>query len=111
MADYDNTNTGTLWKNDKGGNERRPDRTGTINVDGVYYNVSGWLKKTKDGRQFLSMQIQKRDKQPPREGIIGELAPPMPPPRDAVRSLFHDDPEPQPAGEEQQEPEPDEIPF
>ena len=29
---YDNTNTGAMFKNDKQGNEKRPDYTGRINV-------------------------------------------------------------------------------
>jgi len=33
MAEYDNTNTFTLFKNDPGDNPNRPDYTGTANVD------------------------------------------------------------------------------
>ena len=32
--EYDNTNRGALYKNDKQGNEKRPDFTGKINVNG-----------------------------------------------------------------------------
>ena len=35
MADYDNTNTFVLFKNDKGSNPKRPDYAGTANVDGI----------------------------------------------------------------------------
>lgn len=42
MADFDNTNTFALFRNDKEGNEKRPDRTGYINIDGKEYWLSGW---------------------------------------------------------------------
>jgi len=35
MSNYDNTNTGSLFKADKGDNEKRPDYRGSVNVDGV----------------------------------------------------------------------------
>ena len=42
MADFDETNTFALFRNDKEGNEKRPDRTGYVNIDGVRYRLSGW---------------------------------------------------------------------
>lgn len=45
MADYDNTNKGSIWKNDKKANDNHPDFTGSINVDGVDYWVSAWKRK------------------------------------------------------------------
>lgn len=40
MSEYDNTNRGALFRNDKDGNEKRPDYTGKINVDGKDYVLS-----------------------------------------------------------------------
>ena len=58
---YDNTNTFTLFVNDRKTQETHPDRTGTLNVDGVEYFIDGWLKKTKDGKPFLSGRIKRKE--------------------------------------------------
>lgn len=63
MPDYDNTNTGVLFVNDKGDNEKRPDRKGTINIEGVEYTLSGWLKTSGKGTQFLSLKAERKDGQ------------------------------------------------
>ena len=49
MPEYDNRNTFTLFVNDKKGNEKAPDRSGTLNVDGVEYYIDGWIRKGKSG--------------------------------------------------------------
>ncbi len=59
---YDKTNTGALFRNDKGDNEKRPDRRGTIDIEGVEYKLSGWLKTpTNGGEQFLSLKAERKD--------------------------------------------------
>jgi hypothetical protein len=61
---YDNTNTGALFMNDKAGNDKRPDRKGTINVEGVEYQLSGWIREKKNGgEKFLSLKIERKDSQ------------------------------------------------
>jgi len=65
MTDYDNTNRFTLFKNDKQGNESRPDYTGSINVDGRELKLSAWIKKSKDGtKTFMSGTVQEPYNQP-----------------------------------------------
>ena len=65
MADYDNTNRFVLFKNDKEGNEKRPDYTGSIDVDGTEYWMSAWIKDGKKGK-FMSGQIElKEEKKKP----------------------------------------------
>lgn len=59
MSDFDNTNRGALFRNDKQGNEKRPDYKGKVNVGGTDYRVSGWLRQSKDGQtKFLSLQVE-----------------------------------------------------
>jgi len=54
---YDNTNSGTLFKNDKGDNDKRPEYKGKIDINGVEYNLSAWVKVMKDGTgKFLSLK-------------------------------------------------------
>jgi hypothetical protein len=57
MADYDNTNTFAMFKNDKGDNPKRPDYTGTINVDGIEFSLSAWIREGKKGK-FMSGTVQ-----------------------------------------------------
>lgn len=66
MSDYDKTNTFVLFVNDKKGNEKRPDRTGTVNIEGVEYNLSGWIKQGAKG-PFLSGTVQLKESQPKQE--------------------------------------------
>lgn len=54
---YDNTNRGVLFKNDKKGNEKAPDYTGTINFGGKEMSLAGWLKESKSGTKFISLSI------------------------------------------------------
>ena len=65
---YDNTNRGAVWKNQKMREGKRdPHFTGNINVDGVDYFISVW-KSDRDGQNqpVLTMSVRKddRDSQP-----------------------------------------------
>lgn len=42
---YDNTNRGSIWKNEKKTTDKHPDFTGSLNVEGVEYWVSAWKRK------------------------------------------------------------------
>lgn len=65
MAEYDNTNRGSIWKNDKKETDKHPDFTGSLNVGGVEYWVSAW--KRKEGASpkapALSFQVKPKDEQ------------------------------------------------
>ena len=41
MAEFDNTNRGSIFKNDKKTEEKHPDMSGSINIEGVEYWISG----------------------------------------------------------------------
>ncbi len=55
MAEYDNTNRGTLFKNDRKSQENHPDYRGTINVNGVDKDISAWIKVAASGVKYLSI--------------------------------------------------------
>lgn len=57
MSNYDNTNSGALFKNDKEGNESRPDYKGKINVRGEDFYLAAWLKKSKNGTNYMSLSV------------------------------------------------------
>lgn len=61
--EYDNTNTGAIFVNNKKTTDKHPDRTGKLNVGGVEYYLSGWLKTSKSGEQFLSLSVKPVDEQ------------------------------------------------
>jgi len=53
--------TGTLFKNDKMMNEKSPQYTGTVTIDGVDYWQSAWLKEGKSGVKFFSQSFKRKD--------------------------------------------------
>ena len=62
MPEYDNTNSGVLFKNDRRTTERQPTHTGSLNVEGVDYWISAWVKDSKDGkRKFFSLAVTKKE--------------------------------------------------
>jgi hypothetical protein len=69
---YDNTNTGSLFVNDKGDNDKRPDRKGSINVAGVDYWISGWLREG-NGKKFLSLKVEPKNEAP----LAQQMKPPI----------------------------------
>lgn len=58
---FDNTNSGALFKNDKDGKESRPDYKGTLNVNGTDYWISAWLKSSKAGSKYMSLSVQPKE--------------------------------------------------
>jgi len=42
--EYDNTNRGAIWKNDKKETEKHPDFRGELNVNGADFWVSAWRR-------------------------------------------------------------------
>jgi hypothetical protein len=61
MADFDNTNRGSLFKNDKKTEEKHPDMSGSINIDGTEYWISGWKKQSKAGTGFISLSVRPKE--------------------------------------------------
>jgi len=53
--------TGTLFKNDKMMNDKSPQYTGSVTIDGVDYWQSAWLKEGKSGVKFFSQSFKRKD--------------------------------------------------
>jgi hypothetical protein len=63
MAEYDNTNRGQIWKNDKKTTDTQPDFTGSLNVDGIEFWVSAWRRKegAAPNSPALSFSVKMKD--------------------------------------------------
>lgn len=63
--DYDNTNRGILSKNQRKEEDRHPDYTGSINVDGTEYWLSAWIKTASkgkmEGQRFFSLTVRPKE--------------------------------------------------
>ena len=66
MSDYDNTNSGALFENEKRDKESHPHLRGSCTIktpDGelVEYWVSAWQKTSKKGNDFFSLSFQLKE--------------------------------------------------
>lgn len=66
MAYEAKPNTGILSKNQRKEKDTHPDITGSINVDGKDYWLSGWAKTGSNGT-FYSLSVKPKDGQAPQE--------------------------------------------
>jgi len=64
MSQYDNTNSGTFFVNDRKEKPNHPDYSGKINVEGKEYYLKGWKKTAKSGTNFLSLALNPVDAAP-----------------------------------------------
>ncbi len=63
MAEYDNKNTFTLFRNSRKTDEKHADFNGTFtDVNGVEYYLNAWSKTPKSGgEKFLSGTVKRKD--------------------------------------------------
>jgi hypothetical protein len=66
MAEYDNTNRGAIWKNDRKTKETQPDYTGSINIEGVDYYLNGWLPDENASKNAPKLKFSVAPKEPPK---------------------------------------------
>jgi hypothetical protein len=61
--EYDNTNRGVMFKNDRKEKETHPDLKGSINIDGKEFWLSGWSRVTGKGDKMLSLSVTPKEAQ------------------------------------------------
>lgn len=64
MTTYDNTNRGTLGKNQRREKDTHPEYTGQIDIDGVGYWLSAWVKEGQGGK-FFSLSVKPKEARAP----------------------------------------------
>lgn len=55
---FDETNRGITSNNDYKKDAKHPDVRGHINVNGLYYNLSGWNNVGQSGRAYTSWSVE-----------------------------------------------------
>lgn len=58
---YDNTNRGALFRNNRKEQDSHPDHTGSINIDGKEYYLNAWIKTSQNGNKFFSLSVKPKD--------------------------------------------------
>lgn len=61
MAEYDNNMRGVAFANEYKKSDNHPSYRGTLEIDGVPYKQSIWIKVAKNGKKFLSFSYEKAD--------------------------------------------------
>lgn len=57
-------NRGSMFENDRKQKETQPDFTGSIDVNGVVYWLSGWKEMTANGKKRLSVAVTLQEEKP-----------------------------------------------
>ena len=74
--EYDNTNRGSLFKNDRKELDNHPDYNGSINIDGKDYWLNGWIQEsTKTKKKFFSLSVKPKDKDSVKTPVKAKSAP------------------------------------
>ena len=61
--EYDNNNTGAIFKNDRKETDRHPDYNGSCEINGVEMWMSAWIKTSKNGKKFMSFSFNPKEVQ------------------------------------------------
>jgi hypothetical protein len=69
---FNNELRGALFRNDKQGNESRPDYRGNCEINGQKYRISAWLRQARStGATFMSLAFTADAPDPPATPATG----------------------------------------
>ena len=61
MAQFDDNNRGAIFKNDNKVKDSDRDYSGSIEIEGRKYWLSGWIKTSKAGQKYLSLSVKPKE--------------------------------------------------
>ena len=95
MSEYDNTNKGVLFPNSYKNSPKQPDVRGELNIAGIEFKLSGWIRTKKESEEkFFSLVAERKDAEPEAQqdqDPIGAVM--MAPPPTPVEGLPPSEPE------------------
>jgi len=53
--------TGSLFRNEKRENDKQPEYTGSVMIDGRAFWLNGWVKETSAGKKYFSLALKPKD--------------------------------------------------
>lgn len=74
MPDYDNSQRGVLFKNDKRTTEQHPMYKGNGEINGVEVWISAWVKTSKAGASYMSLSFENKEGQVVAHGVTPAAA-------------------------------------
>jgi uncharacterized protein (DUF736 family) len=72
MTEYDNNNRGVLFMNKNKSTDKHPDYRGEAEVNGKKMEMSAWIKNSKTGETFMSLQFKEPFKKTEEKGGWGK---------------------------------------
>tara|TARA_R110000751_G_scaffold1063_3_gene4274 strand:- start:1354 stop:1611 length:258 start_codon:yes stop_codon:yes gene_type:complete len=75
VEDYDNTNRGSIWKNDRRETERHPHFTGVANIDGKEFYISAWKRSDDANPKAPALTFSFK----PKDGVVAATTEPFKP--------------------------------
>ena len=68
MKDFDNRDTGALFKNQNKTQDKQPDYTGEYTTqDGQKRRIAAWIRESKSGKTYMSLKFSDMQAKPPKD--------------------------------------------
>jgi uncharacterized protein (DUF736 family) len=72
MSDYEpKEGAGNLFRNDRQENDKQPSHRGEMKIEGKVFRLSAWVRESKKGEKYFSIQATPKDETPKRHSDVG----------------------------------------
>ncbi len=87
MAYETKPGTGSLFRNEKGDNEKAPDYKGkVVTPDGTEFEIAGWMRESQKGVKYMSISVKEPFKKQEPANTASAYVLPEPKPRPTASS-------------------------